>query len=301
MFLLTLRQVVQLFLYMILGYVLTKKKIMQEEASKVLSTLLVWVCCPALYLNTFSSQFSSGELKNSLFLLLASLISLAGWFFFSIPLAKLISKDSYSRNVFRYSACIPNFGYMGNVLVLALMGQTALLQFQIFAIPFTVFMITEGYRLLVDSKKGIRGLLNPMIIALLAGILLGLLNIRLPGVVSEMLTGASDCMGPISMILAGCVIAGFDFRKILARREVYTIITVCMVIKPLVIVLIGKLFSIPQEIFFPLLAFNALPTGLNSIVYPSTVNKDCSLGAGLALVSNILAIVTVPLFFSLAA
>lgn len=300
MFALTLRQVIQLFLYMILGYVLTKKKIMQQEAGKVLSTLLVWVCCPALYLNTFSTQFSSGELKSSLFLLLASLVSLAAFYLLSAPLGKLLIKEDYSRNVLRYSVCIPNFGYMGNVLVLALMGQTALLQFQIFAIPFTIFMVTEGYRLLVDSKNGIKSIFNPMIVALLAGIVLGLLNIRLPEIVSDTLTGASNCMGPVSMILAGCVIAGFDFKTILASRDVYIIIAVCMIVKPLLVVLIGRLLRLPQEILFPLIAFNALPTGLNSIVYPSSVNKDCSLGAGLALVSNVLAIVTVPLFFSLA-
>lgn len=300
MFLLTLKQVVNLFLFMILGYVLSKKKIMPRETANVFSKLLVWVCSPALYLNTFSTQFSSEELKKSLVFILAAVVALAVSYFGALLLRKPISRDGYSQNVFIYSACIPNFGYMGNVLILALIGQTALLQFQIFVIPFTIFMVTGGYSLLLDRKTGIKGIINPMIIALFAGIILGLLNLRLPDFVCDMLTGASDCMGPISMILAGCVIADFDLKKIISRPEVYRILAICMVIKPLIVVLIGKAFRIPQDIFFPLLAFNALPTGLNSIVYPSTVNKDCSLGAGLALISNILAIVTVPLFFSLA-
>ena len=39
----------------------------------------------------------------------------------------------------------------------------------------------------------------------------------------------------------------------------------------------------------------AMPCGLNTIVFPKLIGENCEIGAGLALVSNVLAIFTIPL------
>ena len=44
----------------------------------------------------------------------------------------------------------------------------------------------------------------------------------------------------------------------------------------------------------------ALPCGLNTVVFPKLVGENCSVGASLAFVSNILACITIPLVMSLA-
>ena len=43
----------------------------------------------------------------------------------------------------------------------------------------------------------------------------------------------------------------------------------------------------------------AMPCGLNTIVFPKLVGEDCSTGATLALMSNLLAVITIPLCISL--
>ncbi len=299
MFTQTFLQIAKLFLFMITGFVLTRKQVLPAEAPKVFSKLLVWVSCPALYLKTFSSQFTPEKLPVSLRLMLISTAALAAAWLLSAVLGRRITGDPYKRKVFSYSLCVPNFGYMGNVLILALLGESTLLDYQIFVIPVTAFMITVGYSMLLEKKTELRSLVNPMVIAMLAGIVLGLLRIPLPGFILDTLDSAAGCMGPLSMILAGCVIAEFDLRSILSVREVYFTVAVRMVLMPLLVLAAGRLFRIPEEWFFLLLAFECLPAGLNSVVYPSTIGRDCSLGAGIALVSNLTAVVTVPFFFSL--
>ena len=298
MFIQTVSQVVKLFLFMILGYILAKKDILPKESPKVLSKLLVWACCPALYFRTFASQFTPDKLSSSAITILVSIISLFISYLIALLLGKVFIKDQYTRNVLTYSVCVPNYGYMGNVLILALLGEAVLVEFQIFVLPVTIFMITIGYSLLLDRKANFKSLLNPMLIAAFAGIVLGLFRIPLPAFLLDALSGLSGCMGPVSMILAGCVIATFDLKKILLLKDVYFIVAVRMLLMPALAFALGKLLYLPQKYFFLLVVFHCLPAGLNTVVYPSTIGKDSSLGAGLAVISNLVAIITVPLFFS---
>jgi predicted permease len=39
----------------------------------------------------------------------------------------------------------------------------------------------------------------------------------------------------------------------------------------------------------------AMPCGMNTIVYPKLVEKDCRLGAATVLVSTVLSLITIPL------
>ncbi len=297
MFSQTLFQVLTLFLFMVVGFILSKAGIFPKETPKVLSVFLVWVSCPALYLRTFASQFTPEKLPSSLKIMLVSAVCLAIIFALSCALGRLIIKDKYTRSVFEYSLSVPNAAYFGNPLVLAVMGESMLLQFQIFSIPMILFMLTVGYSLLIEKEINLKSILNPMMVATIVGIILGMLRIQLPDFIMSALSGASDCLGPVSMILTGCVISQFSFRQILSPKEVYITVFIKMLLMPLMVIAVGALFPIPREIYIITLLFNCMPVGLNSVVYPSSVGKDCSLGAGLAIVSNIAAVLTVPLFF----
>ena len=104
-------------------------------------------------------------------------------------------------------------------------------------------------------------------------------------------------MGPISMLLAGIVVSEFEFKELLSEKKIY-------------IVTLLRLFIIPIIIGFIVAPFNrtameiavliyAMPCGLNTIVFPRLVNEDCRIGAGLALLSNILACLSIPIVLSI--
>jgi len=101
------------------------------------------------------------------------------------------------------------------------------------------------------------------------------------------------------MILSGCVIAGFDLKEVLGQKRVYLTVAIKMVLMPMLVVIAGKFINIPTEYLYLVLLFQAVPAGLNSIVYPSTIGKDCSFGAGLAVVSNVAALITIPVFVAM--
>lgn len=72
-----------------------------------------------------------------------------------------------------------------------------------------------------------------------------------------------------------------------------------LLILPAASLMMMKLLHAPRELLVVGAYFFAMPTGMNTILFPTMVNRDCRLGAGMALVSNISLIVTFPIILRL--
>ena len=80
-------------------------------------------------------------------------------------------------------------------------------------------------------------------------------------------------------------------------KRVYIITALRLIIIPVLIGLILMPFN-KTAMEVAVITF-AMPCGLNTIIFPRLVGEDCRIGAGLALLSNILACVTIPLVLAL--
>jgi predicted permease len=144
----------------------------------------------------------------------------------------------------------------------------------------------------------LKKLLNPVLISIAIGAVLGLTGIgrKLPGVVTEVVNKSAACMSPISMILAGMVLAEFKFATLLKRGSNYVVTALRLVVLPLAIAGVLKLLGLGlNEVIIPSLMIYAMPCGMNTIVFPRLVGEDCEPGAALALISTVACCVTLPL------
>lgn len=291
-------QVFILIAFVAIGYVLAKLKIVNTEHSKLLSGVLVYVFLPCNLFNTFTNNFSLNYLTANYPMLLASLAVLAVILVGAYFGAKLFSKHPYEQKIYEYSLAVPNYGYMGYALSEGLLGTAGLMNFMIFALPINVYTYTLGFAKLTKRSMNAKGLLNPVMIATALGIVAGLTNLPLPGLVMDVVDKARNCMGPVSMLLAGIVMAQFDLRSILGNRKIYPVIALRLLIIP---ALVG-LALIPlgnSTITRIAVLFYALPCGMNTVVFPKLVDENCQIGAGLAMISTILSCATIPLLFAL--
>lgn len=291
-------QVFILIVFVAIGYVLAKLKIVNTEHSKLLSGVLVYVFLPCNIFNTFSGNFSLEYLTANYPLLLSSLavlvVILTGAFFS----AKLFSKHPYEQKIYEYSLAVPNFGYVGYALSEGLLGAAGLIDFMIFALPVGVYTYTLGFAKLTKRKFDLKGLLNPVMIATALGIAAGLSNLQLPSLVMDVVDKSRNCMGPVSMLLAGIVMAQFDLKSILGNRKIYPVVALRLLIIPALIGLVLSPLASPAIVRTAVM-FYALPCGMNTVVFPKLVDENCQIGAGLAMVSTVLSCATIPLVFAL--
>lgn len=293
-----IEQILLLFMFMVSGYMLVKCKITDSGHTKILSSILVYLFLPSTVFKAFCNNFKIESFYEHYPLVVASCIILGVLIAVAGVISRGLTKDEYERNVYKYSLIIPNYGYMGYALAEGIYGSEGLLEMVIFAIPFTIFTYTFGFCMLSGKKVSLKRIVNPVTIALIAGALFGILNIPLPGVFESFLKKSSGCMGPVSMLLAGMTMAEFPVKELIVNKTVFLVSLI-------------RLFAIPLCLFFALSGFCdkeivrtavllcAMPCGLNTIVFPKLVGKNCMTGAGLAFVSNIIAIVSVPVVLGL--
>lgn len=290
-------QVLILFTFCLTGFVLCKTRLLSAEHSKPLSVLLVYVFFPCMSFNTFSAQFNVTYLQQRGALILVSVGLLAVMVIVSKIVTKILGGDSYTQNVNEYSMSTANIGYMGYPLVEAVFGQNVLLDCMMFGLPMSIYIGTIGYNMLTIGKgqKSIwQKIFTPSLIGILIGCAVGISGIRLPQTVFDIAKMSSNCVAPISMLLTGMAISQFSFKELLSNWKVYIVCAVRLVLAPVLAWGLVKAFGLSFALI-PAAALYAMPCGMNNIVYPKLVGKDCRHGAAIVLVSTVLSMLTIPL------
>ena len=189
---------------------------------------------------------------------------------------------------------------MGYPLISAIYGEEMLLNMMIYVLPISIYTYSEGYRLLTDTKGiSFKKIVNPVLISIFCGCVFGLCSIELPALLNDALTSASNCMAPIGMILIGIAIAGFPLSELLNKWQVYSISAIRLLGSPLLMTVIFRLLNFNDSILLVAIMCYGMPCGMNTIIFPQLKGKDCRIGAGLVLLSNLASVLTIPLLLEL--
>ena len=291
------KQVAILFIFAIIGFALSKSGKISASHTKFLSTLVVWVFLPATTFKSFSTNFTVKYITEKYDIILTSAIAVTVIATLAFFLSKLLTKDKYRRSVYAYSLTVPNSGYMGVPLTQAIFGDAILLNVLLFTLPIQLYLYTIGYCSLTKAKLTLKRLLNPPLIAIALGSVIGLLSITLPEFATDFLSKASAPMGPCTMLILGMTLSEYKLSNLLRRKMNYLISVLRLIVIPLIAVIILKAIGL-DNVILPALIVYSMPCGLNTVVFPKLVNKDCETGAALSLISNALSMATIPIMLS---
>ncbi len=314
MFEMTLKQMLTMFAFILVGYVLRKGKILPEDSGVTLARLETYLFVPALTLSSMISHCTVENFLENWTLILYGAVACLVFILAAIPLSRLFvpkaktSAEEYQRSIYRYGLSFANYGFVGTFLILGLFDKEMLFKYQMFCLVVGIFCTSYGLYLLIPKDKGAgiwsnlkKSFIAPPMLATLAGMALGLTGLGrfIPPFLATMFDNAGACQGPVAMVLAGFVIAGFPLREIVFNKKVYLATFVRMVAIPTVLLLALRLFKVPTETrILALICFGA-PLGLNSIVYPQTYGGDVKTGAAMASISHTLSVVIIPLMYFL--
>jgi len=320
MFLTTLNQMAVLALFIAVGFIVKKLKLVPDNSAQTLSKLENTVFIPALVLSTFMNQFTVKTLSTAWKLLLFSLGAEIIIILVTVFVVKLASKEDFIRKICTYGLSFSNFGFMGNAVVEVLFPNH-FMNYLIFVIPLWTLIYSWGVPVLLLDKNDVnvdetvkhaklkatlKRFLNPMFVALLIGAIIGVTGLGeiLPKFMTSVAGTLGNCMSPIAMIISGMIFATVDFKKVLSSFAVYYATVLRLIVYPLVFggiaLLISKfIIPIPEYIYVCFICSLAMPLGLNTIVIPAAYGKDTSVPAGMALVSHLLSLVTIPLILML--
>lgn len=280
-----------------------------------MAKLETYLFVPTLSLYTQATRCTVETFRDNYELILYGLAIMVAAILLAYPLSALCIRKTagspekmYSRNIYKYAMAYGNYGFMGNFIVLGIWGEEFFFKYSMFVFFVGILCSSWGLYILIpkDHKGSLwgnlkKGLLTPPTIALVAGMLFGLLDLTkyVPDFVITALDNDGKCQGPVAMVLAVFVIGGYDLKRIFLNKKVYVATLLRLIVIPAVLVLALKLLGTSEEIqILALIAF-ATPLGLNTIVYPAAYGIETETGAYMAMISHTLSVITIPLMYLL--
>ena len=299
----TLNQMLVLFIFMALGFFLNKKRLLPLDDSVVLSKLETYAFVPCLVFSVFYKYCTVENLKQKWTYMLYGAAVMAVSLPIGIVLAKFFAKDGYLKKIYTYSFAVANFSFMGNAVVLGVFGEKVLFDYMIFTLPLNLYVYSIGTASLIPTEKGgklsVKTFVNPIFIALILGAVCGLLSVPLPKFITTAISSAGACMSPLAMLLTGFVIGEYSLKTLASDKKVYLASVIRLIILPSAFMAVLLLLKTDKDIIRVALCATAMPLGLNTVVFPAAYGGDTTPGAGMALVSHLISVITIPVMFSI--
>lgn len=312
---LTLSQMLMMFTFILIGFLLRKTKILPDNAYVTMSRLETYIFVPALNLYNQMTRCTVETFKQNSSLILYGAVLVLAATAVAYPLSVLFERRhresaerEYRRNIYKYALVFGNYGFMGNFIVLQIWGEEMFFRYSMFTLVVGIVCYSWGLFILIpkDQNAGVwknifKGLMSPPMLAIVVGVLCGLCGVQkyVPQFLMNFLSNAGDCMGPVAMVLAGVVVGGYELKSLFNDKKVYIVTALRLVVIPAVMVSILKLIGTNDEIVTLALIAFATPLGLNTIVFPAAYGGDTKTGASMTMISHVLAVITIPLMYLL--
>ncbi len=286
------KQLLIMFFYMSIGFVLFKKQLITKEGSKSFGNLLLYVILPCVVIYSFCVERTAQNTWE----LLVSLSIGTGLLAISIAIAAVVFRK---RPIDNFSVAFSNAGFMGFPLITAFLGAGAVFYAAGFVAILNTMQWTYGQWVLSGGKKqeGVNNILrNPVISALIIGLAVFFLQIPIPDMVSNTMSTLTALNGPLAMIILGTYMAQVDIRQMLYNGNLYWVSAVRLFIIPLVS--LALLMLLPQQlktIKVALLIAAIAPVGSNVSIFAQKLNLDYTYAVQIVCVSTLLSIFTIPI------
>ncbi len=291
-----------MMLMVIVGYCAVKLRVFESTDSRVLSKLIVYILQPCLICHSFQIDLTPERMTG----FLGGLALGFGAYFIWITALEILKKPLKLDAVDRCSMIYSNVGNLALPLISMILGSEYVFYASALQVPFNLLIWTHGNSAISGERhlnfKKI--MLNTNIIALMTGLLLTALHIRLPDFLDTAMEGLGSMVGPCSMLVIGMVITRSDLKQVFTSRKAYVISLGRLLVMPASLLLLfwvtGVFRACPALLPVFQVCFIALSTPIASTVSQLAVlyNNKAYETSLYSVVSMALCVLTMPLMLA---
>ena len=295
-------KILQLFCMMMLGFAITKFKVIQPKESVVLSKISLYLLMPSAIISAFDFERTEGVMRSLLFAFFAAIAVHIILYFLDFLYARFVSKSSVERASVMYS----NAGNLIIPIVSFVLGEEWVIFSTAFLTVQLAFLWSHGVRLFSKHERfNVKKVIfNVNIVTIAVGVAMLLLKLRLPTFIKDVTASLGGMLGPVAMLIAGMLAANINFKKILLNKAVYRVIAVRMVIYPLIVLGVLRLIA-----FIPVMDANKIllisflasitPAASTVMQFAQIHNQDAEYASAINILTTVSCILTMPLFVML--
>ena len=299
-----------LFLLMGCGFYARKAGIIDDVASKRLSSLIIKIGQPMMIISALTeAEFSYENLTDGLVIVGLGMVLhtfMGGMAFF---LCKGF-RDLDERKITEFSLMFTNGGFIGFPIMEALFGAKGLFLAAFYNISFHLFIWSWGIAILARKRPDIKLTVKKIFINLgsipcLIGVLIYMLAIPFPGFalpafISKFMMYLSNLCTPISVLITGALLATRTAKQIFGSPKIYYFSAMKLIGIPLVVCVIGKLVGLPHDMVLFATVEAALPAAASITMFSEMYGLNAGYASQTVGTSSLLSVGTMPLILLLA-
>ncbi|WP_288264108.1 AEC family transporter [uncultured Streptococcus sp.] len=290
------------------GYVLAKKGWFDEKTPSLIAKLVTQVALPCYMIYTIVGRFTADELLKMLPQLRFPALSMIILLAIAMAVAQLFMVDKKHQGLFVSMFFNSNTIFVGLPINQALFGDKSIPYVLVYYMCNTTFFWTIGtYLIQKDGRKEVtldfRGTLkkifSPPLMGFIIGVILVLLNIKLPAFLLSDFQYLGNLTIPLSMIFIGISVANAGLSRLRFTQDNVLVLVGRFVVAPLLMMLIVKNAQMPQLMKEVFIIQSAMPVMTNAPVVAKLYGADSDYAAIMVTESTILTMLVIPILMLL--
>ncbi len=296
-----------IFIMIGVGFALAKAKWFDESTSKLFSKLAINVSLPCYMVYNLTTTFTKSDLSALAENLIVPVLSMLLCHVIGIIVSIIIKVDKNRRGVFRTMFFVSNTMFMGLPVNIALFGEESLPYALLYYIVNTSFYWTIGiYEISKDNPKNknkglfslntLKQLFNPALIGFLVSIALIMLNIHLPGFITDSCKYIGNLTTPLAMFFTGIVLSNMNIKKLIPDKDVISIIIARAIICPLMVVALNHIFNVERLMGLVFIVQAAMPAIASTGIIAKEYGSDYEFATTVIMITTLISLLVIPVY-----
>lgn len=294
-------QVGVMFLLIAVGFLLTRKGILNDAGARTVTDLILYAVTPAVILKAFVTVRFSPENATSMLIALGSALAVH---LLGLGIGALVfrRRPLPQRNLYICGVIFSNGGYMSLPLAQVLLGDMGTFLVSMYVAVFNVVIWTLGVKFLSHEPVPVKKLLlNPNLLAVALGIVLFFARVDLTGVtlIYAPMTHLANLNAPVAMIVIGYYLCRASWKPSPEDASLFAAIALRILAVPLIAMGGLRLLGVTGDLLTACAIPACAPVAAMVMMFVSKFGGNTDAASKMVALAHLLSIVTIPLMLTL--
>ena len=294
----------------LVGFVIGEKGWFDDKSRGLLAKLVTQVALPCYMLYTITQRFTAADLLKMLPALRFPALSMVILLGIATGVARIFVVSQDRRGLFISMFFNSNTIFVGLPINQALFGDASIPYVLIYYMCNTTFFWTLGTYLIqrdgegeaqFDLKTSLKKVFSPPLMGFLLGLVLVMLQIKLPAFLASDLQYLGNLTTPLSMIFIGLSVSHVGVKQLVLGKDQLLILFGRFLVAPLLMATIVYWAPLPSLMKQVFIIQSAMPVMTNAPVVARLYGADSDYAAVMVTETTLATIVMIPILMLLMA
>ena len=294
----------------LVGFVIGEKGWFDDKSRGLIAKLVTQIALPCYMLYTITQRFTSGDLLKMFPALRFPALSMVILLGIATAVAKIFAVRQTRRGLFISMFFNSNTIFVGLPINQALFGDVSIPYVLIYYMCNTTFFWTLGTYLIqrdgegearFDLKMSVKKVLSPPLIGFILGLVMVMLQIKLPAFLASDLQYLGNLTTPLSMIFIGLSVSHVGVKQLVLGKDQLLILLGRFVVAPLLMATIVYWVPLPSLMKQVFIIQSAMPVMTNAPVVARLYGADSDYAAVMVTETTLATMVVIPILMVLMA